>query len=144
MGSSTISAYGLIRYLNQNDDDEVFTDHLGNERTIDLRNDIFAHRVIVFLNGWLASPKLRYILFLWTVSSTDQDAIFGVLGYQFSRKFSSLRRASTQPRLPLAAGLAPVLARPRSRDGRRVLPAVLHLWSLGERARCSPGSGTRP
>ena len=87
-GEVNLSAYGLIRYLNQNDDDEVFTDHFGNERTIDLRNDIFGHRVIVFLTGWLASPKFRYIFFLWTVSSTDQDAIFVDFGYHFHRRFA--------------------------------------------------------
>ncbi len=31
--------------------------------------------------------KLVYTVTLWTVS-TDQNAIFGILGYQFSRKFS--------------------------------------------------------
>lgn len=87
-GEVHLSAYGLVRYLNQNDDDEVFTDHFGNERTIDLRNDIFGHRVIIFLNGWLASPKFRYIFFVWTVSSTDQDAIFVDFGYHFHRAFA--------------------------------------------------------
>ena len=87
-GEVNLSAYGLVRYLNQNDDDEVFIDHLGNERTIDLRNDIFGHRVIVFLNGWLATQKFQYIFFLWTVSSTDQDAIFVDVGYHFHRAFA--------------------------------------------------------
>lgn len=87
-GEVNLSAYGLIRYLNQNDEDETFTDHLGNQRSIDLRNDIFGHRVIIFLNGWLATEKLRYIFFLWTVSSTDQDAIFFDVGYHFHRAFA--------------------------------------------------------
>jgi hypothetical protein len=43
---------------------------------------------MIFFKGWLATPKLIYTVVLWTVSTTDQKAIFGILGYQFSRKFS--------------------------------------------------------
>jgi hypothetical protein len=43
---------------------------------------------MVFLKGWLGSEKLIYNITLWTVNTTDQDAIFANLGYQFSRKFS--------------------------------------------------------
>ena len=43
---------------------------------------------MVFLKGWMGSEKLIYNITLWTVNTTDQDAIFANLGYQFSRKFS--------------------------------------------------------
>ncbi len=78
----------MARYMSQHDDDQVFTDHLGNERPVDMRNDIFSHRIMVFLKGWMGSEKLIYNITLWTVNTTDQDAIFANLGYQFSRKFS--------------------------------------------------------
>ena len=55
---------------------------------VDTRNDIFAHRFMIFFKGWLGTPKFIYSIVLWTVNTTDQDAIFGVIGYQFSRKFS--------------------------------------------------------
>ena len=87
-GELSISAYALLRYINQTPATQTFTDHLGNERTVDGRNDIFPHRIMVFLKGWLATPKLVYTLFVWTVNSTDQDALFGSMGYQFNRKFS--------------------------------------------------------
>jgi len=87
-GQLDISAYGMVRYMNQNDDDDVFTDHLGNERPVDARHDIFSHRVMVFLKGWMGSEKLVYNITLWTVNTTDQDAMFANIGYQFSRKFS--------------------------------------------------------
>jgi hypothetical protein len=87
-GELDISAYGMVRYMSQHDDDQVFTDHLGNERSVDPRDDIFSHRIMVFLKGWMGSPKLIYNITLWTVNTTDQDAIFANLGYQFSRKFS--------------------------------------------------------
>jgi hypothetical protein len=87
-GELSVSAYAMARYMSQHDDDQVFTDHLGNERPVDVRSDIFSHRIMVFLKGWMGSEKLIYNITLWTVNTTDQDAIFGNLGYQFSRKFS--------------------------------------------------------
>jgi hypothetical protein len=87
-GELDISAYGMVRYMNQNDDDNVFKDHLGNERAVDTRHDIFSHRIMVFLKGWMGSEKLIYNITLWTVNTTDQDAMFANIGYQFSKKFS--------------------------------------------------------
>jgi hypothetical protein len=87
-GQLDISAYGMVRYMSQHDDDQKFTDHLGNERAVDPRDDIFSHRVMVFLKGWMGSEKLIYNITLWTVNTTDQDAMFANIGYQFSRRFS--------------------------------------------------------
>lgn len=87
-GEASISAYALARYINQNDSDGIFIDHAGNERPVDTRNDIFSHRIMVFLKGWLIDPRLIYNITLWTVNATDQVAIFANLGYQFSKKFS--------------------------------------------------------
>ena len=87
-GELAISAYAMARYMNQNDDDQVFTDHLGNERPVDPRNDIFSHRIMVVPQGLDGQPKLVYNITFWTVNTTDQDAIFANLGYQFSKKFS--------------------------------------------------------
>jgi hypothetical protein len=88
IGQLSISAYALIRYVNQLPAEQTFTDHLGNERNVDGRNDIFAHRALVFLKGWIGLQKLVYNILFWTVNTTDQDALFGNVGYQFSRKFS--------------------------------------------------------
>ena len=88
MGQLSISAYALVRYINQMPTGQNFTDHLGNEHPVDTRNDIYSHRIMVFFKGWLGTPKLIYNVFVWTVNATDQDALLGVLGYQFSRKFS--------------------------------------------------------
>jgi hypothetical protein len=87
-GELSISAYALVRYMDQLPADQTFTDHLGNERDVDTRQDVFPHRVMVFFKGWLGNPKLIYNVFIWTVNTTDQDALFGSLGYQFNRKFS--------------------------------------------------------
>lgn len=87
-GEASLSAYALVRYLNQMDDDDMFTDHLGRERPVDGRKDIYSHRVLVWLSGWVGVPKLRYTITWWTVTETDQDALFGNLGYQFNKHFN--------------------------------------------------------
>ncbi len=87
-GALYISAYALVRYLNQMPAGQTFEDHLGRERPVDTRHDIYIHRVMVHFKGWLGLPRLRYQLTLWTVNTTDQKALFGVLGYQFHRAFS--------------------------------------------------------
>jgi hypothetical protein len=88
VGELSISAYALTRYIDQLPAHQTFNDHLGRPHNIDTRDDIYSHRIMVFFKGWLGKPKLVYTIILWTVNTTDQKAIFGVLGYQFSKKFS--------------------------------------------------------
>jgi hypothetical protein len=88
IGEASISAYTLVRYLNQMDDNKEFTDHLGQVRPVDGRNDIYSHRALVWLDGWVGDPKLRYTITWWTVNTTDQDALFGNLGYRFDPSFN--------------------------------------------------------
>jgi hypothetical protein len=87
-GELSISAYALVRWIDQTPSGQTFTDHLGNTHPVDVRNDIFAHRAMIFIKGWLGTPKLVYNILLWTVNTTDQKGIFPIVGYQFSRKFS--------------------------------------------------------
>jgi hypothetical protein len=87
-GELSVSGYGLVRYINQLPGHQTYLDHLGNQRTVDARNDIFPHRIIVFLKGWVGNPRLIYNIIFWTVNTTDQKAIFAVLGYQFTKRFS--------------------------------------------------------
>ncbi len=88
MGELSLSGYALVRYMNQMPPDQNFTDHLGNERPVDARHDIYSHRILVWLNGWMGAPKLRYTIAFWTVNTTNQVAIFGNLGYQFHKAFN--------------------------------------------------------
>jgi hypothetical protein len=88
LGELHISAYALFRYLNQLPSGQTFEDHLGRTRGIDARNDIWAHRIMVHLRGWMGLPKLRYQITFWTVNTTDQDAIIALAGYQFHKAFN--------------------------------------------------------
>jgi hypothetical protein len=88
MGEVWVSAYGLVRYMNQMPAGQTYVDHLGRTRKTDLRHDIWSHRVMMHLKGWFGVPKLRYQVTFWTVNTTDQDALFAMIGYQFHRAFS--------------------------------------------------------
>lgn len=86
-GSLSISAYALARYMDQSGN-ETFIDHTGLEQPVDLRRDLYSHRVLVWLKGWIGLPKLVYTITFWTVNTTDQDALFANIGYRFNDKFS--------------------------------------------------------
>jgi hypothetical protein len=88
LGEVALSAYALVRYIDQRPAEQSFVDHLGNVRDVDTRRDIQFHRAMVHLKGWFYSPKLRYQVTTWTVMSTDQTTLYGFLGYQADEKFN--------------------------------------------------------
>lgn len=88
LGQVALSAYALVRYIDQRPAEQSFVDHLGNTRAIDTRRDVQFHRAMIHLKGWFYSPKLRYQITTWTVMSTDQTTLYGFLGYQFHKKFN--------------------------------------------------------
>lgn len=88
LGELKIGAYVLVRWIDQLPETQQFTDHLGNMRPVDTRDDIQFHRAMVHFRGWMFSPKFRYQITSWTVMSTDQTTLYGFLGYQFHKKFN--------------------------------------------------------
>lgn len=84
-GSLNISAYGLFRYLDQMPGEQTFQDHLGRTRTVKARRDINWHRSFVWLNGFMYDPRLRYTVAIWSLPTTQQTLVFGVLKYTVSK-----------------------------------------------------------
>ena len=87
-GQLSISAYALVRYMDQRDDDGVFFDHLGRERPVKERRDFFSQRVLVWLNGWVGVPKLEYMIVFWALNATNDSRLFGNIGYRFNKHFN--------------------------------------------------------
>lgn len=87
-GTLNISGYMLARYMNQMPGTQSYQDHLGRPQTMDGRNDILWHRVQAFIQGWIYSEKLNYMITLWTVNATNQVAIAGSMGYRFATWFN--------------------------------------------------------
>jgi len=96
-GSLNISAYGLFRFLDQMPGQQTFTDHLGRERKVATRNDINWHRTFVWVSGFFYDPKFRYTVSIWSLPSTEQTLIFGLMRYCAS------------PALNFGAGIGPSL-----------------------------------
>lgn len=87
-GSLNISGYMLARYLNQMSPGQTYKDHLGEKRDVVTRNDLEIHRVIVFMNGFLYTPKLYYSFMFWSLNSTQTSIIAGNLIYKFHEAFA--------------------------------------------------------
>ncbi len=134
VGELSISAYALIRYLNQMPSGQTFEDHLGRTRDVDPRHDIYAHRIMIHFKGWLATPKLRYQLTLWTVNATDQQALFAGVGYQFHRAFSLYGGLNALPGSRTLLGSHPYwLGHDRVMADEFFRPYFTHgVWATGE------------
>lgn len=85
LGELNLSGYMAVRYLNQLPASQSATDHLGRPFQVTPRQDFQFHRVMLFSQGWLLSPKFQYMTFLWTVQDTNQVAVGGALTYNFGK-----------------------------------------------------------
>ena len=85
LGTLNFSGYIVARYLNQLPPHQSETDHLGRPITVTPRQDFQLHRVMLFSQGWLFTPKLQYGTFVWTVQDTNQVAVGGALTYTFNK-----------------------------------------------------------
>lgn len=87
IGSLAISAYALLRYINQLPAEQTFTDHLGRVNQVKPRNDIELHRVLIHFKGFLFSPKFTQQTSVWAVNSTNSITAFAALNYAFDKAF---------------------------------------------------------
>jgi hypothetical protein len=133
-GELNFSAYALVRYLNQLPPGQTFTDHLGRVHEVDPRNDIFAHRIMLHFKGWLGVPKFLYHITLWTVATTDQLALFAVLGYRFHRWFNLFGGLNGLPGSRTLLGSHPYwLGHDRVMADEFFRPYFAHgIWATGE------------
>lgn len=83
--SLNISIYGMVRYLNQFPGNQVWEDHLGNQRELVGRNDFQWHRSMIWFSGYLGTPKLTYMATVWTVMTTQQTLLYGNIQYAFNK-----------------------------------------------------------
>ena len=84
-GDLNLSGYMAARFLDQMPANQTAVDHLGRPIQVAPRKDFQFHRVMLFSQGWLFSPKFQYSSFLWTVQDTNQVAVGGALYYEFGK-----------------------------------------------------------
>ncbi len=84
-GELNLSGYMAARFLDQLPGNQTAIDHLGRPIQVTPRKDFQFHRVMLFSQGWLFSPKFLYSTFLWTVQDTNQVAVGGAIYYNFGK-----------------------------------------------------------
>jgi hypothetical protein len=91
-GELSLRLYAYVRYLNQKGLDPEYTDSFGTTRSVRQRQDIQLNKVNVNLQGWLMSPKFRYIAYVWTQNTAQgqgaQVVVAGNFSYAFSEHFT--------------------------------------------------------
>ena len=89
MATLNFATYVTIRYLNQMDLDDTYTDAFGRTKNINKRNDIQFQKVMLYFKGWLFDPKFRYLLYVWTSNVSQgqgaQVVVGGNLQYEISK-----------------------------------------------------------
>lgn len=86
-GTVNFRIYAYLRYLNQLGLDETYVNGFGDTFAIDRRQDIQINKVNIQFNGWLMSPKLTYLFYVWTNNTAQgqgaQVVVAGNLHYRF-------------------------------------------------------------
>jgi len=74
-----------LRYLNTQNSDETFTDHLGTDREVHTRNNITVNRAMFILGGYVFDPRARYSFTVWTSAGAASIVVAGNIGWQFNK-----------------------------------------------------------
>ena len=74
-----------LRYLNTQDSDETYTDHLGASRDVHTRNDITVNRAMFILGGYVFDQRARYSFTVWTSAGAASIVVASNIGWQFNK-----------------------------------------------------------
>jgi hypothetical protein len=74
-----------LRYLNTQNSDESFTDHLGVGHEVHTRNDITVNRAMFILGGYVFDQRLRYSFTVWTSAGAASIVVASNIGWQFNK-----------------------------------------------------------
>jgi len=74
-----------LRYLNTQNSDQSFTDHLGVVREVHSRNDITVNRAMFILGGYVFDQRAKYSFTVWTSAGAASIVVASNIGWQFSK-----------------------------------------------------------
>lgn len=74
-----------LRYLNTQNSDEQFTDHLGVVRDVHVRNDVTVNRAMFILGGYVFDQRARYSFTVWTSAGAASIVVASNIGWQFNK-----------------------------------------------------------
>lgn len=89
VGTLSFSTYFTMRYLNQLNLDDTYTDSFGRPFDIDKRNDFLFQKATLYFKGWIASPNFKYLGYVWTSNASQgqgaQVVVAGNLQYRIEK-----------------------------------------------------------
>ena len=88
-GDLNVKLFTYVRYLNQQGLDQTFTDSFGTEKSVNTRQDIHLQKVNVQFLGWILSPKLRYVAYVWTANVSQGQLAQVVVGGNIQYRFNA-------------------------------------------------------
>ena len=106
-----------LRYLNTQDSDETFTDHLGVTREVHTRNDITVNRAMFILGGYIFDQRARYSFTVWTSAGAASIVVASNIGWTIQQGPRDHRRLHRRSRQPIAGQHVPVLYGNRQEHG---------------------------
>jgi hypothetical protein len=74
-----------LRFLNTTSSVDSFTDHLGNVRSVQNRNDITVNRTMLVIGGFIFDKRLVYNFKVWTSAGAASIVVAGNVGWQFNK-----------------------------------------------------------
>ncbi|HEY6882093.1 MAG TPA: hypothetical protein VI299_28885 [Polyangiales bacterium] len=77
-----------FKYTNTLHVDPTYVDHLGNERTVQRRNDIQLTRDVFYFSGYVFDRRLDFNILLYTSSATLSATAAGYVGWVFHKSFA--------------------------------------------------------
>lgn len=92
LGDLNFKLFTYLRYVNQGNIDDTYTDSFGKTYDIKQRQDFQINKVNLQFLGWILDPKLRYLFYAWTNNTAQglgaQVVIGGNLQYSFNKHFT--------------------------------------------------------
>jgi hypothetical protein len=70
LGELNIRVFTYIRYLNQSGLDPTYTNAFGDTSNVQQREDLQLNKVQITTFGWILSPKLRYVAYVWSSNTS--------------------------------------------------------------------------
>jgi hypothetical protein len=74
-----------LRYLNTQNSEETYTDHLGVTRPVNTRNDITVNRAMFIFGGYVFDQRLKYSFTVWTSAGAASIVVASNIGWQFNK-----------------------------------------------------------
>ncbi len=87
-GQLNIRVFTYARYLNQTGLADTYTNAFGQTSPVQQRQDIQLNKAQITVFGWVLSPKLRYLAYVWTSNTSlgqlSQVVVAGNLTYELN------------------------------------------------------------